>query len=90
MYLPFLLIVATVILLIAVFDWYKEIKADLSSYITVSGILGALFFMAVGVSFLSQEHSRIGTPELVFNVVVFFVFVPVACLWVRRKKGSST
>lgn len=89
MVIPILLLVATVVLLIGVLDWFKEIKLDPHSYLTASGILGALFFMAVGLFFLLQERSRIGTPELLFNSVLFFVFVPVAFLWARRKKPTA-
>ena len=84
MYIPIILLVATVVLLIGLSDWFKELKLDPHSYFKPSGILGALFFLAVGVFFLFQEHSRIASPELLFNSVLFFVFVPIAFLRARR------
>jgi hypothetical protein len=58
--------------------------------LTPIGLTMALMFMAVGVALLYQYHSKFSVLEMVYNVVVFFFFMPTLCLWERRKPVVSS
>ena len=58
--------------------------------LTPIGVSLALGFIATGVLNIYFSHATMSVPEILFDVVTFFFFMPTLSLWERRKEATPT